>query len=149
MIGPEAACSLPCWGSSMAMVTLPLDLSPAGFGELGVNAVPPLPDGAVDVPGVDVQAPRTSSDAPASALRFRNFMHFPPRSPSTGWPRSSSVGASSVDIRPGRRVGPASDAAIPRRWSTGDDRTGRGSERRYVTDDNAERWLGRRAGCRR
>src|SRR3954465_7764391 len=42
MIGSDAAFSLPCWGSSIAIVTVPFELSPAGCGVLGVSAPPPL-----------------------------------------------------------------------------------------------------------
>src|SRR5690349_11953939 len=86
MIGSEAAFSLPWRGRSMAILIVPFDESPAGFGELGVRPpVPPLEAG-VDAAGVEEQAPRTSTVASASAPSFPNFMHVPPRTPSTGGP---------------------------------------------------------------
>ena len=147
MIGSDAAFSLPCWGSSIAIVTLPLDESPAGLAELGVRPVPPLLAG-VDAAGVALHADKTSSDAPASALSFRNFMHIPPRSLSSRVAPVDLGRRGPPDDPAAPRGRPASDAALPPSVDQGRSTEG-GSERRYVTDDGAGRWLGRRAGCRR
>src|SRR6266576_1169895 len=87
MIGSEAAFSLPCCGSSMAILTLPFEVSAAGAGVLGVRAAPLPPLGAADVPGLLLHAANTSIDTPATAASFLKFIQSPPRTDRPGGPR--------------------------------------------------------------
>src|SRR5262245_44003127 len=108
MIGSEAAFSLPCWGSSIAMTAWPFEVSPAGAGVLGVRPpagalapglVPPPCDAAgawVAVP-VLLHAANARTATLASALTLRKFIHCPPHHRSEGDPpRPISVGASAA-----------------------------------------------------
>src|SRR5712672_3489166 len=105
MIGSEAAFSLPCCGSSMAILTLPFEVSAAGAGVLGVNAAPLPPLGAAPEPAgvLLLHAANTSIDTPAIALSFLKFIQSPPRIDRPGGPRSISVGASVVRPNSGSR----------------------------------------------
>src|SRR5690349_17316142 len=105
MIGSDAAFSLPCWGSSMAIVAVPLELSPGAFGVLGVSAppllapglaAPPLLAAGLDAPppllaaGLGVVLPvllhaaNAKTATLASALTLRKFIHCPPHHRSGG-----------------------------------------------------------------
>ena len=172
MIGSDAAFSLPCSGSSMAIVTVPFELSPAGAGVLGVSAallapalapalaaglLPPPPvlaagDGVP--PPVLLHAANARTATPASALTLRNFIHCPPHQRSAGDPpRPISVGASAtpsapVPARVARCPGPDPRVGRPpdlREVGSTDSWSSGGA----VTDDGAGSRLGRRAGCRR
>src|SRR5678816_1526827 len=106
MIGSDAAFSLPCWGSSIAIVAVPLELSPAGAGVLGVSApplAPPLAAGLLPPPppppvlaagdGVPppvlLHAANARTATLASALTLRKFIHCPPHHRSAGTPGRS------------------------------------------------------------
>src|SRR6185312_8755373 len=102
MIGSDAAFSLPCWGSSIAIVAVPLELSPAGCGVLGVSAPPPplaaglppappplLAAGDGVPPPVLVHAANARTATLASALTLRKFIHCPPHHRSAGTPGRS------------------------------------------------------------
>src|SRR5262245_46465717 len=113
MIGSDAAFSLPCWGSSMAIVTLPFEVSPAGCGVLGVSPpVPPLAaaDGAAELLPVLLHAANARTATLASTLTLRKFIHCPPH--------HRSAGSSPADL--GRSVhgpsGPVPALASGARW---------------------------------
>src|SRR6478672_1091188 len=122
MIGSDAAFSLPCWGSSIAIVTVPFELSPAGAGVLGVSAPPLAPAPALAAgllppppvlaagdgvpPPVLLHAANARTATLASALTLRKFIHCPPHHRSAGDPpRPISVGASAAPsaLVPARR----------------------------------------------
>src|SRR4029078_10902832 len=119
MIGSGAAFSLPCWGSSIAIVTVPFELSPAGAGVLGVSAPPLAPAPALAAgllppppppvlaagdgvpPPVLLHAANARTATLASALTLRKFIHCPPHHRSAGDPpRPISVGASAAPSAP-------------------------------------------------
>ena len=143
MIGADAAFSLPCCGSSMAILTVPLAAAPLGAAPLGaapLGAAPVL--AGVDAAGV-LQADRTSSDAPASALSVPEFHS---RSSSFAVGRVASVDLGRRTPNPIRSVSACLTGvpgAPPWARSTDDgssDRSGRsgGTERRTAQDADSD-----------
>src|SRR5688572_26291034 len=76
MIGSDAASSLPCCGNSIAMLTVPLDVSPgeAAPGDAAPGDSPPgLAAPGVAAPGAE-QAANASTAAPANAETLVNLI---------------------------------------------------------------------------